>query len=115
MRLRSSKMRVFSGDRNIFRVKYPWLYISKFTRLRAVSRLQHGSCLRFYDGVYILPGSDLTCHHNMAAEKKKKSLESSFAEGSIKRLYLENFVYVIFCVFAGIPAVGNMTIAAGGY
>ena len=55
--------------------------------------------------------------------KKKYDVESSFAEGSIKRLYLENFVYVVVAMLMfdgrneeqwvvlntrfGIPAVGN--------
>jgi len=30
--------------------------------------------------------------------KKKYDVESSFAEGSIRRLYLENFVYVIVAI-----------------
>jgi len=56
--------------------------------------------------------------------KRKYDVESSFAEGSIRRLYLENFVYVIVAMLMfnggdeeqstvlnsrlGIPAVGNI-------
>ena len=44
-RVWSSKVRLFFVDRFIFRVEFPhWHYISNFTRLRAVSRRQHGSC-----------------------------------------------------------------------
>jgi len=43
MRVRLSKMRVFYFDR--YHIPYDVShYISKFVRLRAVSRLQHGSC-----------------------------------------------------------------------
>ena len=47
IRVRSSKLRVLFFDRYIFCMKFPnphWLYISKFARLCAVSRRQHGSC-----------------------------------------------------------------------
>jgi len=49
-RVRSSKMRVFSFDRNIFHMKFPsphWLYVEIYTAThnnRTVSRRQHGSC-----------------------------------------------------------------------
>ena len=44
MRVRSSKVRVFSFDCCFLADEViHWLYISKFTRLRAVSRLQHSS------------------------------------------------------------------------
>jgi len=43
--VQSSKMRLFSADRYYLQYEVPhWLYISKFTRFRTVSRRQHGSC-----------------------------------------------------------------------
>jgi len=51
MRLRSSKMRVLFFNRCLPYEIPHWLYISKFTRLRAVSRRQHGYCFH----IHILP------------------------------------------------------------
>ena len=45
MRVRSSKMRFFCRSQYLPYEVPHWLYISKFTRLRAVSRRQHGSCI----------------------------------------------------------------------
>ena len=57
MRVWSSKIRLFSVDRYICRMNYVlhWLYISKFTRLRAVSRRQHSSCCHLTPSVQQTP------------------------------------------------------------
>jgi len=60
---------------------------------------------RLRSSVYLCPGNDLIVDlkQKMAATGKKSRESANFAVGSIRRLYLENFVYVFFlCFIAGI-------------